>query len=97
MLKFIPQRIKEVKSNKNKNNLTNTKDRIFPNEILEVKKVRKINKNNYDHLNEIKGKENYVIKRLEIKPCNNDFKTVSDEAKNNLNKRYYFENQSSLW
>ena len=96
-MKFIPQRIKEVKSNKNKNNLTNTKDRIFPNEILEVKKVRKINKNNYDHLNEIKGKENYVIKRSEIKPCNNDFKTVSDEAKNNLNKRYYFDNQSSLW
>ena len=96
-MKFIPQRIKEVKSKKNKNNLTNTKDRIFPNEILEVKKVRKINKNNYDHLNEIKGKENYAIKRLEIKPCNNDFKTVSDEAKNNLNKRYYFENQSSLW
>ena len=77
--------------------MTNTKDRIFPNEILEVKKVRKINKNYYDHLNEIKEKENYVIKRSEIKPCNNDFKKVSDEAKNNLNKRYYFENQSSLW
>ena len=37
------------------------------------------------------------IKRLDIKPCNNDFKQVADEAKNNLNKRYYFDNTSSFW
>ena len=28
---------------------------------------------------------------------NNDFKQVADEAKNNLNKRYYFDNTSSFW
>ena len=56
-----------------------------------------MHKNDCDHLNEIKEKGNYDIKKLEIKPCNNDFKTVADEAKNNLYKRYYFDNVTSLW
>lgn len=42
--------------------------------------------------NEIKD-----MKRLETKPCNNNFKDLSDEARNNLNKRYYFDNTSSFW
>ena len=77
--------------------MDNTKERIFPNETFEEKRIRKIHKNDYDHLNEIKEKGFYYIKKLEIKPCNNDFKTVADEAKNNLYKRYYFDNVTSLW
>ena len=31
------------------------------------------------------------------KPCNNDYNTLSEEARKNANVRYYFENNASQW
>lgn len=90
----------------------NTKERIFPTEIKgykqEKKNIKKIdkeklrgykNRNNVDHLSgmlESQGK-GYKIQKMNSKPCNNDFKAVSDEAKKNASVRYYFENNLSSW
>lgn len=37
------------------------------------------------------------MQKMTTKPCNNDFKAVSDEAKKNASVRYYFENNISNW
>ena len=34
---------------------------------------------------------------MPTKPCNNDYNTLSDEARKNANVRYYFENNASQW
>ena len=95
-----PKNIPKEKTSSNLNEANKTKNRIFPNEKTDdkiVKRTRRTYKYNCDHLNENKDNIKNEIKRLDIKPCNNDFKQVADEAKNNLNKRYYFDNTSSFW
>ena len=81
--------------------MVDTKDRIFLHQKKEeknFKKIRTYNNNIYnDHLTEINEKNYDKIKKLESKPCNNDFQKVAEEAKNNLDKRYYFENTTSFW
>ena len=37
------------------------------------------------------------MQKMTTKPCNNDFKAVSDEGKKNASVRYYFENTISNW
>ena len=39
----------------------------------------------------------YRVRKMGSKPCNNDFKDVSDEARKNASVRYYFENNLSHW
>ena len=100
LLKFEPKKFNKEKTQPYQTKIVDTKDRIFPNVNKEDKntsKIRKIYKNNIDHLNENNLNNKNQIKKLDTKPCNNDFKKVSDEAKNNLNKRYYFENTKSFW
>ena len=100
-MKFIPQKTNQEKLSKITRKIIDTKDRIFPYKKSEEKNFKKIKtsnyKTNYDHLNEIQEKGKNEIKRWESKPCNNDFQKVADEAKNNLNKRYYFDNTTSFW
>lgn len=99
-MKHVPQKINQEKYLKNQRKITDTKNRIFPyqyNEGKNFKKIKRTNKNNYDHLNDLGTKNKTEIRKLESKPCNNDFKRVSEEAKNNLNKRYYFDNTTSIW
>ena len=91
----------------------NTKERLFPSDIKgykvkENKYKKKIekdkergykNRNDIDHLNGMfkpKGRGD-KIQKMNSKPCNNDFKAVSDEAKKNASVRYYFENNLSSW
>jgi hypothetical protein len=38
-----------------------------------------------------------IMAKWTLKPCNNDFKILSDEAKKNASVRYYFENNFSHW
>jgi len=87
----------------------NTRDRLFPKEIKEYK-YKEIKKQNFDsergyknrnvdHLTDMfsykhKGDK---MQKMTTKPCNNDYKAVSDEAKKNVSVRYYFENNISNW
>ena len=100
LLKFAPKKLNQEKTQKYQAKNVDTKDRIFPNVNKEDKNkytIRKIYKNNIDHLNENNSDNKNQIKKLETKPCNTDFKKVSAEARNNLNKRYYFENTKPFW
>lgn len=97
-MKHVPQKINQENHPNYQKKFTDTKNRIFPyqnNEGKNIQKRKKININNYDHLNDLETK--IEIKKLESKPCNNDFQKVAEEAKKNLNKRYYFDNTSSIW
>lgn len=54
------------------------------------------NRNN-DHLNGLLSFNDDKVQKMPSKPCNNDFKAVSDEAKKNASVRYYFESNLSQW
>lgn len=85
--------------------MDNTKDRIFPSNVKgnkkkQVKKYRDANtergiKNTYnDHLNGL-FVHDYDVQKWDSKPCNNDYKAVTDEARKNASVRYYYENNRS--
>ena len=84
-----------------------THDRIFSpvkkgNVIEEEKKERKIRRKVTAYRDcigkmfEEQGKISKVPKISE-KPCNSNFKILSNEAKNNLNERYYYESNKDQW
>lgn len=87
----------------------NTRDRLFPKEIKgykdkEIKKQdydseRGYKNRNVDHLTDMFSYKNKgdKMQKMTTKPCNNDYKAVSDEAKKNASVRYYFENNISNW
>ena len=87
----------------------NTRERLFPKEIKgykdnEIKKTnydteRGYKNRNVDHLTDMFSykKKGDKMQKMTTKPCNNDFKAVSDEAKKNASVRYYFENNISNW
>jgi len=35
--------------------------------------------------------------KISEKPCNSNFQALSKEAKNNLDERYYYENNKDQW
>lgn len=41
--------------------------------------------------------QKFDARKMTSKPCNNDFKAVSDEAKKNASVRYYFDNSNTYW
>ena len=87
----------------------NTKDRLFPKETKELKRKGKkirfshdesgyVNRN-VDHLSDVLvDPKNADVKHpITSKPCNNDFDTISNEARKNYSIRYYFDNYTSQW
>ena len=86
-----------------------TKENIFPSENpkkeIKVKRNeriirRKIYKKYYgDKIGGIISPRTNddIEKKMPSKPCNNDYNTLSDEARKNANVRYYFENNASQW
>ena len=88
-----------------------TKENIFPSENpkkeIKVKRKEKILKRRKiftkyygDKVGEIispNGNTSYMEKKLPSKPCNNDYSSISLEARKNAHLRYYFENNASQW
>lgn len=41
--------------------------------------------------------EKMPVQTVAGKPCSNDYKMLSDEAKKNVKKRYYYEENLNYW
>jgi hypothetical protein len=85
-----------------------THDRIFSpinkgNQLdNEEKKERKIirNSNTYkDCLGKMFEEQGKIVRMPKVsdKPCNSNFRVLSEEAKNNVSERYYFEINKNQW
>ena len=84
-----------------------TYDRIFSpikkgsiiEEEKEEKKIRRNNKAYRDCIGKMFEEQGKISKipKISEKPCNSNFKILSNEAKNNLTDRYYSEINKDQW